>query len=136
LFNTRAAADHIPALKRIYADHWLVRPLGELETVLATPEGMYARLEEHGRRFDRQIGRVKRLRNSSTHGGPVSEAACESVAVFARNLGLQSINEAMRALLTGREIPLHMTDYRTDHQERYEKVRTAGDVDALFVDWR
>jgi hypothetical protein len=135
-FNTRAAADHIPALKRIYADHWLVRALGELETVLATPEGMYARLEEHGRRFDRQLGRVKRLRNSSTHGGPVSEAACESVAAFARNLGLQSINEAMKALLTGRDIPTHMTDYRKDHQERYEKVRTAGDVDALFVEWR
>jgi hypothetical protein len=136
LFNTRAAADHIPALKRIYADHCLVRGLGELETVLATPAGMYARLEEQCRRFDRQIGRVKRLRNSSLHGGPVSEAACESVAAFARNLGLQSINEAMRALLTGRDIPSHMTDYRTDHQERYEKVRTAGDVDALFVEWR
>lgn len=135
-FNTRAAADHIPALKRIYANHWLVRHLGELETVLATPQGMYSRLEEHGRRFDRQIGRVKRLRNSSTHGGPVSEAACESVAAFARNLGLQSINEAMRALLTGREIPSHMTDYRTDNQERYERVRTSGDVDALFVDWK
>lgn len=136
LFNTRAAADRIPDLKRIYAGHWLVRGLGELETVLATPEAMYARLEEQCRRFDRQIGRVKRLRNSSTHGGPVSEAACESVAAFARNLGLQSINEAMRALLTGRDIPSHMTDYRTDHQERYEKVRTAGDVDALFVEWR
>lgn len=136
MFNNRAAADHIPALKKIYTDHWLVRGLGELETVLATPEGMYARLEEQCRGFDRQIGRVKRLRNSSTHGGPVSEAACESVAAFARSLGLQSINEAIRALLAGRDIPSHMTDYRTDHQERYEKVRTAGDVDALFVEWR
>lgn len=136
LFNTRAAADHIPALKRIYVGHWLVRGLGELEKVLATPEGMYARLEEQCRRFDRQIGRVKRLRNSSTHGGPVSRAACESVAAFARNLGLQSLNEAMRALLTGRDIPSYMTDYRADHQERYQKVRTAGDIDALFVEWR
>lgn len=136
LFNNRAAADHIPALKRIYAGHWLVRALGELETVLATPEGMYARLEEHGRRFDRQIGRVKRLRNSSTHGGPVSEAACESVSAFARNLGLQGINEVMKALLTGREIPSHMTDYRTDNQERYERAGTGGDLDALFVEWK
>lgn len=135
-FNIRAAADHIPALRRIYADHWLVRGLSELEKVLATPKDMFAQLEEQCRRFDRQIGRVKRLRNSSTHGGPVSEAACESVAAFARNLGLQSINEVTAALLAGRDIRSHMTDYRTDHQERYEKVRNSGDVDALFVEWR
>lgn len=60
MFNARAAADHVPALKRIYADHWLVRGLGELETILATPAGMCSRLEEQGRRFDRHLGRLKR----------------------------------------------------------------------------
>lgn len=135
MFNARAAADHIPELKAIYADHWLARGLGELETTLATPAAMYGRLEEQARRFDRQLGRLKRLRNSSIHGGPVSDAACQSVSTFAHNLGHQCLNEAMKALLIGRDIPSHITDYRTDHTDRYEKIRTTGDIDALFVAW-
>jgi hypothetical protein len=75
MFNARAAADHVPALKRIYADHWLVRGLGEFETILAAPAEMCGRLEEQGRRFDRHLGRLKRLRNSVIHGGPVSDSA-------------------------------------------------------------
>jgi hypothetical protein len=135
MFNARAAADHVPALKRIYADHWLVRGLGELETILATPAEMYGRLEEQGRRFDRHLGRLKRLRNSVIHGGPVSDSACESVSTFAYNLGHQCLNEVMKAILLGREIPSHMTEYRTDHIDRYERARTTGDIDALFVAW-
>jgi hypothetical protein len=42
----------------------------------------------------------------------------------------------MKALLAGRDIRSYVTDYHVDHQERYEKVGTAGDVDALFVEWR
>jgi hypothetical protein len=100
---------------------------------LATPAGMHARLEEQGRRFDRLLRRLKRLRNSAIHGGPLSETACASVDVFANNLGHQCLNEAMRALLSGTEIPIHMTEYRTNHIDRYERARTAGDIDALFV---
>jgi hypothetical protein len=135
MFNARAAADHVPALRRIYADHWLVRGLGELETILATPAGMYSRLEEQGRRFDRHLGRLKRLRNSVIHGGPVSDSACASVSTFAYNLGHQCLNEVMKAILIGRDIPSHMTDYRADHIDRYERARTTGDIDALFVAW-
>jgi hypothetical protein len=54
---------------------------------------MYAKLDEQCRRFDRHLRRLKRLRNSAIHGGPVSETACESVAVFAYNLGHQCLNE-------------------------------------------
>jgi hypothetical protein len=134
VFHVRGAADHVAALKRIYADHWLVRGLGELESMLATPAGMHARLEEQGRRFDRHLRRLKRLRNSAIHGGPVSDTGCASVAVFANNLGHQCLNEAMRALLTGSDVPSHMAEYRADHIDRYERVRTSGDIDALFVE--
>ena len=75
------------------------------------------------------------MRNSSIHGGPVSDAACQSVSTFAHNLGHQCLNEAMKALLIGRDIPSDITDYRTDHTDRYEKIRTTGDIDALFVAW-
>jgi hypothetical protein len=132
-FHVRAAADEVSTLKAICADHWLARGLGELETVLATPAAMYARLEEYGRRFDRHLGRLKRLRNAAIHGGPVSVAGCQSVTVFAYNLGHQVLNEAMAALLTGGDVSSHLEGYRADHIDRYERVRTTGDVDALFV---
>ena len=95
---------------------------------------MHTRLEEQGRRFDRQLRRLKRLRNSAIHGGPVSLTACRSIEVFAYNLGHQCLNEAMRALLTSRDICSHMDGYRADHIDRYERVRTTGDIDALFVE--
>jgi hypothetical protein len=132
-FHTRGAADHMSTLAKIYADHWLSRGVGELATVLGTKQAMYGRLEEHGQRFDRQLGRLKRLRNSAIHGGPLSDAACRSVETFAFNLGHRCLNEAMRALLTRHDIPSHITGYREDYIDRYERVRTAGDVDALFV---
>jgi hypothetical protein len=133
-FHVRAAADHVATLRAIYADHWLARGLGELETFLATPAAMHAGLEEQGRRFDRHPRRLKRLRNAAIHGGPVSQTACRSVAVFADNLGHQCLNEAMSALLTGYDIPSHMDDYRRDHIARFERVRATGDIDGLFVE--
>jgi len=133
-FHVRGAADHVATLKAIYADHWLARGLTELDGFLATPATMHARLEEHGRRFDRHLRRLKRLRNSAIHGGPVSQTACQSVEVFAYNLGHQCLNEEMRALLTSRDICSHMDGYRADHIDRYERVRTTGDIDALFVE--
>lgn len=133
VFHVRAAADEVSALRRIYADHWLARGLGELETTLATPAGMYARLEKYCHRFNQHLKRLKRLRNSAIHGGPVSDAGCASVATFAFNLGHQCLNEVMRALLTGHEIPSHMDEYRANHIERFERIRTVGDIEALFV---
>jgi hypothetical protein len=88
-FNVRASADEVPALRGIYSDHFLARGLTEVETTLATPAGMFARLEEQSRRFYRQLARLKRLRNSAIHGGPISETSSQSVAVFAYNLGHQ-----------------------------------------------
>ncbi|MBB5166707.1 hypothetical protein [Mycobacterium sp. AZCC_0083] len=133
-FAVREAADHIGTLRRLYADHWLSRELGEVEHALATPEGMLAQLDEKSRRFDRHLARLKRLRNSAIHGGPVSETACQSVKIFAFNLGHQCLNEAMRALLSGTEIPSHMDGYRADHVDRFERVKATGDIDALFVE--
>jgi hypothetical protein len=132
-FNVREAADHVSTLKAIYTDHWLARGLNEVETVLATPEAIYARLDDLGRRFERHLRRLKRLRNAAIHGGPVSAAGCQSVAVFAHNLGHQVLNEALAALMAGSDVRSHMDNYRKDHIERYERVRTTGDIDALFV---
>jgi hypothetical protein len=39
----------------------------------------------------------------------------------------------MGSLLTGRDMSSHMDDYRADHTDRYERVRTTSDIDTLFV---
>lgn len=132
-FDVRGAADHVSTLKAIYNNNWLARGLGELETVLASPEAMYARLDEQGRRFERHLRRLKRLRNAAIHGGPVSAASCQSVSTFAYNLGHQVLNEAFAALLTGGDVTSQMDSYRQDHSDRHDRVRTTGDIDALFV---
>lgn len=133
-FDVRQAADHVSTLKAIYADHWLARGLGEVEVALLTPQGMCARLDEHSRRFERHLRRLKRLRNAAIHGGPVSGAGCQSVAVFAYNLGHQVLNEAIAALMAGNDVQSHLDNYRIDHIERYDRVRAGGDIDALFVE--
>ncbi len=133
LIDVRALADHVSDFKRIYAHHWISRGLGEIEAMLATPAALHSGLEEQGRRFDRQLGRLKRLRNSAIHGGPVSEVACQSVANFASTLGHVCLNEAIRAVLMGSEIPTHINEYRQDHIERFRRVLESGDLDALFV---
>jgi hypothetical protein len=132
-FNVRAAADEVAALRGIYADHFLSRGLGEVENALATPTGMFGRLDEQCRRFDRQLARLKRLRNSAIHGGPISETACQLIAVFAFNLGHHCLNEAMRALLTATDTASHMAEYRADHIDRFERIKATGDIDALFI---
>lgn len=133
-FHVRAAADHVATLKVIYADHWLARALQELALALDTPAGMCARLEEQGRRFDTHLQRLKRLRNSAIHGGPVSEAGCQSVAIFASNLAHLCLDEAMTALLTGQDVASHMESYRAGEVARMERVYDFGDIDALFVE--
>jgi hypothetical protein len=133
LINVRGLVDHISDFKRIYADHWISRGLGEVEATLATPEAMHGGLEEQCRRFDRQLSRLRRLRNSAIHGGPVSETACQSVASFASTLGHLCLNEAIRAVLTGTDIPTHIKEYREDHVRRFKRVRETGDADALFA---
>lgn len=133
LTNMRALAGHVDDFARIYAEHWIARGLREVATMLATPEAMHRGLEEQCRRFDRQLSRLRRVRNAAIHGGPVSETACQSVASFASALGHLCLNEAIRAVLTGSDIPTHLQQYRQDHIDRFARVRDTGDIDALFV---
>ena len=68
---------------------------------------------------------------------PPEQVVCHgdlACPVVTHNLGHQCLNEAMAALLAGREIADHMAEYRADHIDRYERARTSGDIDALFVD--
>lgn len=129
------AAGHIAELRKVYADadHRLARGLGEVEGVLSTPGTMRRHLESEGETFDRQLGRLKRLRNCAVHGGPVSEAGCESVSKFALTLAYRCMDESMRALLTGESIQDHMRNYRTDSLARYNRIISTGPIEDFFT---
>jgi hypothetical protein len=90
-------------------------------------------MEAESETFDRQLGRLKRLRNCAIHGGPVSEAGCQSVSNFAQSLAYRCLNEAMKAPLTNETIPEHMVKYRGDSLMRHERIERYGIVDDLFM---
>lgn len=134
-YDRVTAAGHVAELHKIYGatNHTLARGLGELEGILATPDSMFNHLEAEGRTFDRQLNRLKRLRNCAIHGGPVSDAGCQSVSIFAQAVAYRCLNQAMTALLTGETIPEHMEKYREDNLKRYERIEKFGIVNDLFV---
>jgi hypothetical protein len=37
-------------------------------------------------------------------------------------------------MLTGSDVAAHLTDFRADMIERFNRIRTSLDVDALFID--
>lgn len=134
LFHTRAAVDNIAALHRIYQNHWLARGLQELDESFSTGPNLAARLEMHCRRFDSHLGRLRRLRNAAIHGGPVSDAAVQTVHVFAQTIGRECLNEALGAMLTSEDIATHMNAFRVDLIGRYDRIASSRDIDALFID--
>lgn len=131
--DRRASAANVPALQRLYQGHWLSRGLGELSVTLSDGKSMFTALETHGRRFDLQLGRLKRCRNAAIHGGVVSDAACQSVATFASRLAHHCLNEAMRAMLEGREISSALEEFRNQGLEKHNRIRAAGDINEFFV---
>lgn len=132
-YDRRVAAEKLPELAQVYDDHWFSRGLRELAVALASPSARRTRLDASGRRFDAQLGRLKRLRNAAIHGGPVSKIACVSVAGFASDLGQRCLDESIKALLAGTEIKAHMADYRKSALTRYELLCTTGNANDLFV---
>jgi hypothetical protein len=134
IYDRVAAAGHVPELRRIYADadHRLARGLGELEQILSTPRQIFLHLEAQGRNFDRQLGRLRRLRNAAIHGGPISDAGCLSLSSFAQSLGYRCLHEAVNARLDGRSFAEHMEIFREDHLMRYERLRRTGAIHDLF----
>jgi len=134
IYNRVTAAGHVAELHRIYAaaEHRLARALSELEEILSTPRQIFLHLEAQGRNFDRQLGRLGRLRNAAIHGGPISDAGCLSLSSFAQSLGYRCLHEAVNVQLTRRSFAEHMESYRDDHLLRYDRLRRTGAIHDLF----
>src|SRR4029079_1546936 len=61
-FDKLKSAAHVPALKGIYADHWLARQLAETDDFLSSTAVLGATLDLEQQRVDTRVQRLRRTR--------------------------------------------------------------------------
>lgn len=123
---------HTAALRRIYQDHWLARSLAELDDTLATPTALAAAFAEETQRVEACTARLCRTRNAAIHGGPVSAAACETIAEFARRIAGMALSNAIEAVVDGVDVEPHTRARRTRYRTRVENLTQLGDLENLW----
>jgi hypothetical protein len=126
-FNLEFAIRHIATLKTIYAGHPLARPLSELDNTLQPRDSIGRAIDAERERVRTRVARLTRSRNAAIHGGPLSEAACDSIADFAIDLADQALNSVTRAIVNGASISDHMKANREDNERRVRDLRRTGD---------
>ena len=126
-FNLEIAMRQIKLLREIYAEHPLARPLAELEAVLQSGTSIGRAMDEERERVNARVARLTRSRNAAIHGGPMSAAACDSIADFARDLADQALNVVTQAIVRNESIPEYMRATRDENRQRNEALRTTGD---------
>jgi hypothetical protein len=126
-FNLEIAMRQIGPLKDIYAEHPLARPLADLGAVLESGASIGQSMDEERERVKARVARLTRSRNAAIHGGPLSAAACDSIADFARDLADQGLNVVTQAILRNIPIPEYMRATRDDNRQRNEELRRTGD---------
>jgi hypothetical protein len=105
---------HVAALRRIYADHWLVRRLAETDDILSSG----AAFDQERRRVNARVKRLTRSRNAAIHGGPLSDTACATIAEFATRLARQALTTTIWAIATGRQAWTHAANRRDEYRQR------------------
>lgn len=123
---------HVAALRRIYADHWLVRRLAETDDILSSGAALSAAFDDERRRINARVKRLTRSRNAAIHGGPLSDAACGTIAEFAKRLARQALTTTIWAIATGRQAGTHATVRRDEHRQRILKLTQGGDLANFF----
>jgi hypothetical protein len=123
---------HVAKLRRIYADHWLARRLAEADDILASGAAIGAAFAVEQNRVDARVKRLTRSRNATIHGGPLSEAACGTIADFATTLAKQALNNTIRAIVVGQQVDSYAISRRDDCRQRNLKLQQDGDLANLF----
>ncbi|WP_058042408.1 hypothetical protein [Streptomyces roseifaciens] len=92
----------LPDLVLVYPTHSKQRRRAEsLARRVAGGEGMHAWYEEFNDRWSRALNRLRSVRNSLAHGGPVTPGAAASVAPLAHFLAGTGLMDSLSALLEG-----------------------------------
>jgi hypothetical protein len=129
--STKTVA-HVAALRRIYADHWLARRLAETDNILSTGAALSAAFSGEQHRVNARVKRLTRSRNAAIHGGPLSDAACGTIADFATSLAQQALNTTIWAMVTGQQADAYATSRRDEFRQRILKLNQGGDLANLF----
>jgi hypothetical protein len=124
---------HVGELRRIYADHWLVRQLAEDDETLSSGTAIAAAVAVEQNRVAARVKRLNRSRNATIHGGPVSEAACRTIAAFAKALAQQALHTTISAIVTGQQVDAYATSRRDEYRQRILKLSQGGDLANLFT---
>ncbi|MCC3317959.1 MULTISPECIES: hypothetical protein [Nocardia] len=128
-----AAIGHAAALRDIFANHWLHRALAEVAGAFESGTVLNAKLEAIDRRFDRHLDRLRRVRNSAIHGGPITTGTCETIASFAFHLSRYCLEQALLANLTGGDIPDHIERFSDDQASRRNMAIAQQSYERLFT---
>jgi hypothetical protein len=123
---------HVAALRRIYADHWLVRRLAEIDDILSSGAALSAAFDVERHRVNTRVKRLTRFRNAAIHGGPLSDAACGTIADFATTLAQQPLNTTIWAIATGQQVDAYATSRRDEFRQRIQKLKQGVDLANLF----
>jgi hypothetical protein len=129
--RTRTTA-HVAALRRIYADHWLVRRLAETDDILSSPAALAAAFDVERDRVSNRVKRLTRSRNAAIHGGPLSDAAFDTIAEIAAALGRQALSTTITATVAGQSVEARATSRRDEFRQRITNLRQGGDLANLF----
>jgi hypothetical protein len=123
---------HVAELRRIYADHWLARRLAETDDVVSSGAALSAAFDSEQHRVNARVKRLTRSRNAAIHGGPLSDAACGTIADFAATLARQALNTTIWAIVTGQQVDAHATSRRDELRQRIQKLTQGYDLANLF----
>ncbi|WP_286151313.1 MULTISPECIES: hypothetical protein [unclassified Mycobacterium] len=127
------ALDHVAALKQIYAGHWLVRQLNETDDILSSSTALSSAFALERQRLEGRVARLTRSRNAAIHGGPLSTAACDSIADFATVIARKALNTAVRATVAGQAVDVYAAAQRNEYLQRSQNLTSGGDLKNLFA---
>ncbi|BDT87390.1 hypothetical protein [Nocardia cyriacigeorgica] len=128
-----AAIGHAAELRDIFANHWLHRSLAEVAGAFESGTALNAKLEAIDRRFNRHLDRLRRVRNSAIHGGPITTGVCETIASFAFHLSRYCLEQVLLANLTGVDIRDHIERFSDDQASRRKIATTQQSYERLFT---
>lgn len=131
--NRQKTLDHVAALKRIYADHWLSRQLNETDDTLSSGAALSGAFAIEQQRLERRVARLTRSRNAAVHGGPLSTAACDSIADFATVIAQKALYTAVRAIIAGQAVDVYAAAQRDKYRQRSQNLAAGGDLKNLFT---
>jgi hypothetical protein len=125
-------------LERVPLDCPLGRDLGELDRRTRSGADALAYWDSWQARGERIEIRRLRTRNAIIHGGPLSPATVDSVALFAEHVASQAVITSLDAKLAGKTIPSHFQDRHARITDMRRRLRRDDPHDPpariLFVD--